>query len=244
MAVEFDWAGDEMAPLSWAIDADSVALAALVPLGLDCAPIIPPEVFVRAVGLRGRGRACSGCDGLVDIVNGVIRVNLRGPPAAVSKRVSHELGHVLLCWGGIPAPHHEEHVDDIGERLWVRPWAVRRAIERAEWDASGLITLFADQVPALTLFRIVAVELGAIVIARLRRRRWVFAPDGYEVPLHAHEWEKDWVRDFERKGIARPEVSSIRLSRFVDPAGGDGVAIMVPAEAAEYMARSPWKWGE
>ena len=244
MAVEFDWTGDELVPRSWAIDADCVALAALTPLGLDGAPIIPPEVFLRATGLRGRGRACSGCDGMVDIENKIIRVNMRGPPAAIRKRISHELGHVLLFWGGVPAPHHEDHVDDIGERLWVRPWAVRRAIERAEWDASGLITMFADRVPALTLFRLLAAELSAIVIARIRRRRWVFAPDGYEVPLHAHELEKDWVRDFERFGIARPEVSSIRLSKFVDPVGGDGVAIMVPPEAAEYMAMYPWKWGE
>lgn len=227
----------------WVPDAPGAALAVLRALGLDLAAVVPPGALAAMVGMRGYPGAAPGCESDVDLARGHLRLVQRGPPAAIQRRVAHELGHAVLYWAGVPAPHDEDMADAIGWHLWVRARGVRRVLALGGWSVQQALRLMADQVPARVLLHRVTEETRGIVIVRLGGRRWVFAPPEFEVPLRPRRWERElFVRLGDREAY-RPGVSSITVQRFRDPASGRaGVALVVPPDAVEFVSERPWEW--
>lgn len=201
-------------------------------LALD-API-DPLAFCGAAGIELSCVVPRGCLGMLRTEPPEIRFVPSGRPRADVDVLTHELGHLGAQEIGHLHPHHEPSVDRVGGRIVLPTLAMERVVRDCHWIVPTLLHKLAAYPPLMVLAR--AAEAGhGIAVVHLRGRRYVFAPDVFQIG-DALPFEAVIVAEARRTGLSSLDLFGITAWPFHDGAW-PGVGILIPGRTVDRMMR-------
>jgi hypothetical protein len=195
---------------------------------------LDPLALCHAAKIRLSCIVPRGCVGALRTDPLELRFVSTGRPRVDNEVLIHEIGHLGAQDTGHRYPQHEPSVDRVGGRVVLPTPAMRIAVREAHWVVPTLLQRLPDYPPVTVLARAAEADQGVCVV-HLRGRRWVFAPDTFQLG-DALPFERELVASARATQTASGDVLGILAWPFFDGAAA-GVAILVPHRTVDRMMR-------